>query len=94
MLAKVGYFAFRSALCVVLLGLQYALWLGDAGITKWVDLRERLNHDQNAVNRLVEKNKRLEELVSGLRNGGELTQHYAREKMYMIGKGEVLYRLA
>ena len=93
MLAKVGYFAFRTALCAVFVGLQYALWLGDASITKWVDLKDRLSHDQNAVSRLVEKNKRLEELVSGLRNGGELTQHYAREKMDMIGKDEVLYRL-
>ena len=93
MLAKIGFIAFRTALFTVFLGLQYALWLGDASITKWYDLRERLMQDKDAVTRLVDKNARMEELVAGLRNGGELTQHYAREKMYMIGKGEVLYRL-
>ncbi len=74
--------------------LQYALWLGDNGLSQWYELRAQLRQETLAVKHIDDKNTELRRTVSSLKKGGATVSHYAREKMYMIGEGEVFYRFS
>ncbi len=92
MLHKLGLVLFRTLLLFAFLLLQYTLWLSDANVAKWYDLKVRIRQERQAVKHINDKNTQLQGLVNNLKKGGALTKHYAREKMYMIGEGEVLYQ--
>lgn len=94
MLHKLGLICFRASVGVAFLALQYALWLGDNGFTRWYELKSQLSQDRFAAKYISDKNTQLRHVVTSLKKGGPVTAHYAREKMYMIGDKEVLYRFS
>ena len=92
MLRRLGLIVFRLAVFVAFFALQYAIWLSDNGFRRWYDLRMRLNREQSGLQIIQESNDKLAQVVHGLQEGGEVTEHFAREKMYMIGEDETLYQ--
>lgn len=92
MLHKLGLICFRAGIGITFCFLQYALWLGDNGLSRWYELKTQLRQETVAVKHIGDRNTELRRTVTSLKKGGITTSHYAREKMYMIGEGEVFYR--
>ncbi len=80
-------------LSVVLVGLQYRLWIAEGSFTNIAELKEQL-HQQQAVNQqLLERNQRLEAQVIEYKEGLDSVEENARNQLGMIRKGESFYQL-
>lgn len=82
-----------AILIVLLLLLQYKIWLGDGGIPEILQLQAEVDAAQAEVNQLKERNQALEAEVSDLKTGFDAIEERARNEMGMIGKDEVYYQV-
>ena len=80
-------------LLVLLIWLQYKLWLGDGGIPEVLDLEREIVSVQTEVDRLKERNQALEAEVVDLKKGNEAIEERARSEMGMIKEGEIYYQV-
>jgi cell division protein FtsB len=80
-------------LVVLLIYLQYKIWLGDGGIPEIVELQEKVDAVQAEVISLKERNQALEAEVSDLKTGLDAIEERARSELGMIGKDEVYYQV-
>ena len=80
-------------LLVLLIWLQYKLWLGDGGIPEVLDLEREIVSVQTEVDRLQERNQALEAEVVDLKKGNEAIEERARSEMGMIKEGEIYYQV-
>ena len=80
-------------LLVLLIWLQYKLWLGDGGIPEVLDLEREIVSVQSEVDRLKERNQALEAEVVDLKKGNEAIEERARSEMGMIKEGEIYYQV-
>ncbi len=80
-------------LIMLLLGLQYRLWIGDGGIAEiWV-LKGKIIEQQQNNEFLQLRNKLLKAEVTDLKKGLAAIEERARMNLGMIKKGETFYRL-
>ena len=82
-----------ALLVVLLLVLQYKIWLGDGGIPKILQLQTEVDGVQLQVNKLKERNQALAAEVQDLKKGLDAIEERARSEMGMIGKDEVYYQV-
>lgn len=82
-----------AILFVLLIWLQYKLWLGDGGIPEVLELEEEIEAVQAEVNTLQERNKALNAEVMDLKKGIEAIEERARSEMGMIKKDEIYYQV-
>lgn len=82
-----------AILLVLLIWLQYKLWLGDGGIPEVLELEQEIDTVQSEVNRLQERNKALNAEVMDLKKGIEAIEERARSEMGMIKKDEIYYQV-
>jgi len=82
-----------AILFVLLIWLQYKLWLGDGGIPEVLELEQEIDTVQSEVNTLQERNKALNAEVMDLKTGIEAIEERARSEMGMIKKGEIYYQV-
>ena len=82
-----------AILFVLLIWLQYKLWLDDGGIPEVLELEEEIETVQGEVNRLEERNKALNAEVMDLKKGIEAIEERARSEMGMIKKDEMYYQV-
>lgn len=82
-----------AILFVLLIWLQYKLWLGDGGIPEVVQLEEEIESVQGEVDRLQERNNALNAEVVDLKKGIEAIEERARSEMGMIKQGEIYYQV-
>jgi cell division protein FtsB len=80
-------------LLVLLIWLQYKLWLGDGGIPEVLELEHEIISVQTEVDRLKERNQALEAEVVDLKKGNEAIEERARSEMGMIKEGETYYQV-
>lgn len=80
-----------AALCLVLAGLQYRLWLGDGGVVDTRRLQQAVDEQAAANTKLQQRNAVLEAEVADLRNGGAAIEAHARSELGMIRKDETFY---
>ncbi len=80
-------------LFLLLLGLQYRLWFGEANLREvWALEREiELQKQENA--KLSQRNKQLEAEVLDLKSGLSALEERARSELGMIRDGETFYQL-
>ena len=79
------------ALCLVLSGLQYRLWLGDGGIFDTRRLQKAVDEQAESNTQLQLRNSVLEAEVADLHNSGAAIEAHARTELGMIRKGETFY---
>ncbi len=79
------------ALCLVLSGLQYRLWVGDGGIFDTRRLQKVVDEQVESNTQLQLRNSVLEAEVADLRNSGAAIEAHARSELGMIRKGETFY---
>ena len=82
-----------AILFVLLIWLQYKLWLGDGGVPEVLELEEEIETVQDEVDKLQERNKALNAEVTDLKTGIEAIEERARSEMGMIKKDEVYYQV-
>ncbi|MFT7223513.1 MAG: cell division protein FtsB [Cellvibrionaceae bacterium] len=80
-----------ALLALVLIGLQYRLWVGEGSIAQQVDLQRKIEQYQAENEALRERNRILAMEVEALKNGLEAVEERAREDMGMIREGETFY---
>jgi cell division protein FtsB len=80
-----------TVLLVILLGLQYRIWLGSGSLAEINSLQRKIA-EQEALNASMEaRNETLEIEVRELQQGTEGFEEKAREEMGMIKKGETFF---
>ena len=82
-----------AALFVLLVWLQYKLWLGDGGIPEVLELEREIESVQTEVDSLQERNRALNAEVMDLKTGIEAIEERARSEMGMIKKDEIYYQV-
>lgn len=80
-------------LIVLLLGLQYRLWVGDGSLSEIVQLKAELKQQQGQVNQLLKRNRKLELRVIELQSGYAATEKIARKELGMIKKDETFFQI-
>ena len=78
---------------LLLLGLQYKLWLGDGNIKEWLKL-ERKNVEQEKLNeKLTARNQALIAEIAELKSGDQALEEKARTDLGMVKADETFYQL-
>jgi cell division protein FtsB len=80
-------------LVLLLILLQYKLWLGEGGFTNVQRLQQRVTEQQQENARLEQRNHQLEAEVQDLRQGYEAIEERARSELGMIGEEEEFYQV-
>lgn len=80
-------------LLVVLLLMQYRLWIQPGGIVDLLRLRKQLVLEQQENDNLKKRNQALINQVQHLQNNNEAVETRARDELGMIRKGETFYQV-
>lgn len=80
-----------TSLAIILLSLQFQLWLGEDSVRSLSLLESELADQQAANADLQARNRLLEIEVVDLKNGSEAVEERARSELGMIGDDEVFY---
>lgn len=80
-----------SVMLLILIGLQYRLWIGSGSFADVWRLEEKIEQ-QVALNKLLEnRNNRLNEEVLDLKRGYDAIEERARFDLGMIKEGETFF---
>ncbi len=80
-----------SALVLVLVVLQYKLWLGEGSVTQLRELEAQVAVQQQENLVLAERNQVLEGEVLDLKTGLDAVEERARSEFGMVKEGETLF---
>lgn len=81
------------ALLILLVWLQYKIWLQDGGIPEVIQLQQEVESVKTEVDKLEERNASLDAEVQDLKKGLDAIEERARSEMGMIKEGEVYYQV-
>jgi len=82
-----------AASLVLLVLLQYRLWLGDGGMREVVRLRDEIEVQRTENESLRERNRTLTAEVQDLKKGTVAIEERARTDLGMVGQGETFYQV-
>jgi cell division protein FtsB len=82
-----------AVLLILLVALQYKLWLGQGGYRNVQQLRQELAAQQIENRQLLQRNQALQAEVEDLKKGLAAVEERAREELGMIRKGETFYQV-
>jgi cell division protein FtsB len=80
-------------LFVVLVGLQYQLWVGDDGFRKVWQLQGAVAAQQAENESLQQRNGQMKAEVKDLKKGLTALEERARHDLGMVGPGETFYQV-
>ncbi|MEM7304876.1 MAG: cell division protein FtsB [Pseudomonadota bacterium] len=83
---------FVLVLVVVLIGLQYKLWIDDDGIIRLIHLNDRIEDQQARNQHMYERNELLAAEVEDLKSGYDAIEERARMELGMIRHGETFFQ--
>ncbi len=82
-----------GVLALLLLGLQYRLWIGEGSFAHRVELQKKIQQQQAENESLRERNRILALEVEALKNGLDAVEERAREQMGMVKEGETFFMI-
>ena len=82
-----------AVLLLVLLALQYRLWVGEGSLAEVTTLKRQLVQQRNELTDLQERNATLQAEVDDLRQGLEAIEARARSELGLIREGETYFQL-
>ena len=82
---------FYLILFILLLALQYRLWVGEGSLAHVSRLESDIVKQENENERLRQRNEVLKVEVKALKNGTDAIEERARSDMGMIKEGETFY---
>ena len=80
-------------LLILLLALQYRLWVGEGSVAEVIHLRAEIEAQTAELARIRERNQALQAEVMDLRKGLEAIEERARSELGMIKRGEIFYQV-
>ncbi|MFV1972326.1 MAG: cell division protein FtsB [Thiohalobacterales bacterium] len=80
-------------LVVLLVILQYRLWIGDGGLLDVWDLHQEVEALRQENEHLQERNAALNAEVLDLKQGLDAIEEHAREDLGMVKEGETFYQI-
>jgi cell division protein FtsB len=80
-------------LVILLVYLQYRLWLGDGGLLDLWNVHQEVEAQRDENARLRERNEALNAQVMDLKQGLDAIEERAREDMGMVKQGETFYQI-
>lgn len=80
-----------AILFLLLLGLQYRLWIGEGSLAHVARLDAKIAKQNSANDRLTQRNKILQIEVKELKSGLDAIEERARNELGMIKEGETFY---
>ena len=80
-------------LVVLLVLLQYKLWVGDGSFAEVWDLYQQVETQRDENQQLRERNQALEAEVQDLKQGLGAIEERAREELGMVKEGETFYQI-
>jgi cell division protein FtsB len=80
-----------TLLVLILLGLQYRIWLGSGSLAEIASLERKIDEQVQLNDAMQRRNKQLEIEVRELQQGSEGFEEKAREEMGMIKQGETFF---
>jgi len=80
-------------LVIILLGLQYSLWLGEGSLPQTWELQREIELMRQHNEAMIEENRVLAAEVADLKRGGQAIEERARSELGMIKQGEVFYQV-
>ncbi len=80
-------------LLILLIWLQYKIWLQDGGIPEVLQLQQEVEEVTKEVQKLQERNASLDAEVKDLKKGLDAIEERARSEMGMIKEGEIYYQV-
>ncbi len=80
-----------TLLVLMLVGLQYRLWVADGGIAHSLRLRSELARNRAQVEKLRNRNAALDASVRNLKSGLDEIEIRARQSLGMVRQGETFY---
>jgi cell division protein FtsB len=85
--------AITALLLIFFMLLQYRLWFGKNSVPDYLALKEDVQRQQLANNKLKQRNKLLYADTDDLKSGVEAIEERARNELGMIKSGETFFRL-
>jgi cell division protein FtsB len=82
-----------AGLLILLVLLQYRLWLGEGGMREVTRLRAEIVTQRDKNQQLKERNRTLGAEVQDLKKGTVAIEERARTDLGMVGKGETFYQV-
>lgn len=82
-----------AVLLLLLLALQYKLWLGEGGFTDVRRLQQKVSEQAQENAQLEQRNRQLEAEVEDLRQGYDAIEERARSELGMIKADEEFYQV-
>jgi len=82
-----------ALLVLILLALQYRLWVGEGSLAEVSVLRRQMATQRAELNDLQERNETLRAEVDDLRDGLAAIEARARSELGLIRKGETYFQL-
>src|SRR3954468_5300356 len=82
-----------AGLVLLLVGLQYRLWLGEGGMREVYRLRAEISAQRAENEHLKDRNRTLTAEVQDLKKGTVAVEERARTDLGMVGKGETFYQV-
>ncbi len=82
-----------AILLLLLVILQFRLWVGDASVREVWRLQTAVEQQQQENRRLKARNQALEAEVNDLKQGVEAIEERARSELGMIKKNETFYQV-
>jgi len=80
-------------LVMVLLALQYRLWVGEGSLAHIAALEKEIARQQAEIDLLRDRNHKIEREVKGLKSGLERIEERARSELGLVKEGETLFLL-
>lgn len=80
-------------LVILLVLLQYRLWVGDGSLAEVWRLYQQVEAQRVENQRLLERNQTLEAEVEDLKRGLDAIEERAREELGMVKEGEIFYQI-
>lgn len=84
---------FIAILIILVLGLQYRLWVGEGSLAQRAELQQKIEQQQIENDILKERNAALSKEVDALKNGLDAIEERAREQMGMVKEGETFFMI-
>ena len=78
-------------LLIIILILQYRLWLGKHSISQLITTTHEINIQKNINKIALEKNNSLKLKITEFKNDEYAIENYARRELGMIREGEIFY---
>ena len=83
----------NSLLLILLLLIQYGIWVGQSNIGAYMTLKEEVSEQRHENQRNKDRNQILYAEIHDLRTGKEAIEERARNELGMIREGETFYRI-